>query len=83
MIGHDRRVIVATMNLGAENATDKGKAYTRTDRPLWVVGGTDNDFYWFRSDNAHGLTTTETTNPNYYVRLVSFVPYWEPDPDPE
>lgn len=37
---------------------------------IWVVGGSDNDFYWFRSDNKYGLTTTETAVPNYYVRLI-------------
>lgn len=37
---------------------------------IWVVGGSDDDFYWFRSDNKSGMTYTPTNKPNYYVRLV-------------
>lgn len=37
---------------------------------IWVVGSGDDAFYWFRSDNAHGLTTSPTAKPSYYVRFV-------------
>lgn len=37
---------------------------------IWVVGSGDDAFYWFRSDNAYGLTTSPTVNPCYYVRFV-------------
>ncbi len=45
-------------------------AENRREGRIWVVGGSDNDFYWFRSDDKYGLTKTQTVKPNYYVRLV-------------